>query len=228
MIAVPTPRHRSEAGVTLVESLVALAILSMSATLLLGGLTTTGRFTRDMTASERAASEVMAAQIILRQRIEGIRPVAFLNSNRPTIDLDGNDRRFDFYSVPPQGDPVGGVQRYRLMLAGSGDLMLFRAPELSERIDLAAPEVVGWTPSRLITGVTSATIAYYGTTRADRERRWRTVWRSESRAPELVRIRVRFAADDPRQWSDLVVRPGATLDLACDPQRGSSCADERS
>lgn len=228
MSGAPSPRHAEEAGFTLIESLVALGILSMAATLLLGGLTITSRFAGDMTASERAASEVMAAQIILRQRIEGMRPVAFLSGSRPTMDLDGTDRRFDFYSVPPEGDPVGGVQRYRLMLAGSGDLMLFRAPELSERIDLAAPEVVGWTPSRLITGVTSATFAYYGATRADPERRWRDFWRDQSRAPELVRIRIAFNPDDSRRWSDLIVRPGATIDLACDPQRGGPCEDARS
>lgn len=222
------PRRPDEAGVTLIESLVALAILAMSATLLLGGLTTTGRFTRDMAASERAASEVMAAQIILRQRIEAMRPVAFLTGSRPMMDLYGTDRRFDFYSVPPQGDPVGGVQRYRLMMAGSGDLMLFHAPELSERIDLAASEVIGWTPSRLIGGATSATFAYYGATRTDPERRWRTVWGSESRLPELVRVRVTFGADDPRRWSDLIVRPGATVDLACDPQSRTPCAGDRS
>lgn len=221
-------RRAEEAGFTLIESLVALGILSMAATLLLGGLTITSRFARDMTASEGATSEVTAAQIILRQRIEGLRPVAFLSGSRPTMDLDGADRRFDFYGVPPQGDPEGGVQRYRLMLAGSGDLMLFRAPELSERIDLAAPEVVGWTPSRLISGVTSATFAYYGGTRADPARRWRTFWRDQSRAPELVRIRVAFAAGDPRRWNDLIVRPGATIDLACDPQRGGSCEGSRS
>lgn len=225
-VAAP-PRRPAEAGLTLIESLVALAIFAMAATLLLGGLSITGRFARDTAASGRADAEVAAAQIILRQRIEDMRPVAMLTAATPSMDIDGSDRRFDFYSVPPQGDAEGGVQRYRLSLAGSGDLMLFRAPELSEQIDLSAPQVVGWTPSRLITGVTSATLDYYGATRNDPERRWRTLWRRQPRLPELVRIRVRFAEGDPRHWPDLIVRPGATIDLSCDPRSRASCARDR-
>ena len=214
--AFPCPSRQQ--GFTLIELLVSLAILSMVATMLLGGVVSAGALTRRAERADRTASEISAAQTILRQRIEGLRPVIRLDSSDPMMDVGGTEGRFDFFAVPPAGDPTSGVQKYRLVLSATGDLILFRAPELTDSFDLRSYGVTGWKASRLIGGATSLSISYYGAGKAGPLRSWRSFWDDNATAPELVRIRVGFAPGDPRVWPDLVIRPAVSVDLACDPE----------
>ncbi len=209
---------RGQQGFTLIELLVSLAILSMVATMLLGGVVSAGTLADRAEWADNRTSQITSAQIILRQRIEGLRPVLRLDSGDPTMDVDGTDSMLDFFAVPPAGDPVSGVQKYRLMLSGTGDLMLFRAPELTDSFDLRSYGVTGWKASRLIDGATSLSITYFGASRSDPRRAWRSFWRDSGSAPELIRIRIGFAPEDQRIWPDLIIRPAVSVDLACDPE----------
>lgn len=208
----------AERGFTLIELLVTLAILSLMATMLLGGVVSAGTLARKTDRTENAADEVTAAQIILRQRLETLRSVARLDTVSPAMDFQGNGDAFDFFSAPPLGDPTGGIQKYRLMLTGTGDLILFHAPELADNIDLSSRSVTGWKAARLLSGVRSIAVSYYGATRNNPERKWRTVWQNNANAPELVRIRIGFAEGDVRIWPDLIIHPTITADLGCDPE----------
>lgn len=163
----PTPPvRRAEHGFTLIELLVALGILSMVATMLLGGVVSAGALASRAESKDLASSEVTAAQTILRQRIELLRPVIRLDSGTPTMDVCGTDRRLDFFAVAPSGDPASGVQKYRLLLTATGDLILFRAPELTDSFNLRSYGVTGWNGSRLIGGAASLSIAYFEIGRA--------------------------------------------------------------
>lgn len=207
-----------EQGFTLIELLVALGILSMIATMLLGGVVSAGALARRAEQTDSATGQTTAAQTILRQRIEGLRPVRRLDSSEPMMDVGGTSARLDFFAVAPAGDPTSGVQKYRLMLSGTGDVILFRAPELTDTFDLRSYGVTGWKASRLIGGATSLSIAYYGAIKTDPQRKWRNFWPDSSTAPELVRVRVGFAPGDTRFWPDLIIRPAVSVDLACDPE----------
>jgi general secretion pathway protein J len=87
--------------------------------------------------------------------------------------------------------------------------------------------VTGWNGSRLIGGAASLSIAYFGAHGADAERSWRSHWDDQSRAPELIRIRLGFAAGDDRLWPDLIVRPAVFVDLACDPEMAAAACGGR-
>jgi len=224
MIA-PQPRHPN--GFTLVELLVSIAILSLTATLLLSGVTTASVLARDTGRDAHALDEVAAAQTILRNRISLLRPVKRLDLSQPLMDVSGNERVFEFYSVPASGSREGGVHKYRLMLTSPGDLVLYHMPELTDRVDPRALSVVGWKPITLVDGASTLSISYFGATPADPQRKWRSFWRDNAAAPELVRVRVGFAASDPRAWPELVVRPGPTVDLGCDPETGAKSCGPR-
>ncbi len=180
-----------------------------------------GTIARQTERDATVETEIGSAQIIMRQRIEGMIPVSRLDTRDPTLEAGGNDRTFDFHAVPPVGDSSNGVQKYRLMMTSAGDLVLFHASELSSRLDLRDRGTVGWTGSLLLSGVSSLAIAYYGATRDDPERKWRSFWQNESHAPEVVRIRIAFPPGDQRVWPDMLVRPAATVDLACDPEKNT-------
>lgn len=222
-----SPAQPAEHGFTLIELLVALGILSMVATMLLEGVVSAGSLATRAERKDIASSEVTAAQTILRQRIELLRPVIRLDSGTPMMDVSGTDRRLDFFAVAPSGDPTSGVQKYRLLLTATGDLILFRAPELTETFDLRSYGVTGWSGSRLIGGAASLSIAYFGAIGASAERSWRSHWDDQSRAPELIRIRLSFATGDDRLWPDLIVRPAVFVDLACDPEMAAAACGGR-
>jgi general secretion pathway protein J len=219
--------HRASSGFTLVELLVSLVILSMMATMLLGGIGTATTLGRRTGTAEDVLSEIAAAQAMLRHRIEGLRPLSRLDSADPAMDVGGEEQRFDFFAAPPLADPAGGIQKYRLLLTASGDLMLYRAPELTDHFDLRSPGVVGWKAIRVLQAVTSLSIGYFGATRTDPARKWRSFWRDNATAPEIVRIRVGFAPGDARDWPDLMIRPSVTVDLACDPEAARAACGSR-
>jgi len=221
--SVTVASNRPPNGFTLVELLVSLAVLSLMATMLLGGIGSATAFGRRTEEAGETLDEIAAAQAMLRHRIEGLRPLARLDTSDAAMNVDGDERRFDFFAPPPLADPVGGIQKYRLLLTASGDLMLYRAPELTDHFDLRSPGVVGWKAIRVLRAVTSLSIGYFGATRSDPARKWRSFWQNNATAPEIVRIRVGFAPGDARDWPDLIIRPAVTVDLACDPETGSAC-----
>jgi general secretion pathway protein J len=216
------PSVDREAGFTLVELLVSLAILSLCATLLLGGLASASIVARQTRSAERANAEVAAAQILLRARIEAMRPVRRLDAGEPEIDANGGQRVFDFVGPPQDSESGSGLRLYRLTLTAPGDLILYQSPELASGVERAAPSLQGWRPTTLLQGAASLAIGYFGVTKADPARRWRTNWGQNSAMPDAIRIRVGFPEGDRRVWPELVVRPASTLDLRCDPESSSN------
>ena len=199
--------RRTERGFTLIELLVSLLVLSMVATMLLGGVAMAVRV-RDRDDARRAATDaVVAAQAILCGRIEHPHPVPRLDRAEPTIDLDGSGSVFTFYAPPMDRDGPDALRRYRLMRSATGDLLLFSASALADDVELDGPGVIGWTPTRLMADVADLSIAYFGTDPGRGGERWQSFWRSRADAPRLVRVRVTFHEGDRRRWPDLVVHP---------------------
>jgi hypothetical protein len=177
-----------------------------------------------VSVDQQAGNEVAAAQFVLRGHIAALLPVAQLTGAEATMDVSGTDRMFDFFAAPSMGSGQGGIVKYRLLLTSAGDLVLFQAPELTDKFDLRSPGVVGWHASPILRGAASLSISYFGPTRSDPERKWRNFWQNSVAAPELVRVRVGFRTDDKRNWPDLVVRPLVTVRLDCDPEaRTKTC-----
>lgn len=216
-----SPVGRSpEAGFTLIELLVALAVLGLAAGLLatsLGGAWAALPLTRQPQRDE----SVIAAQRIIRARIERMTPVVRMDSTQQIVDARGYPRQFSFPAPPLDRAGPGALQRFRLMLTSSGDLVLFSASGLDGRIDLNDPSLVGWQATRLLGGVRDIDISYYGPDRLHPEERWQAFWLDRAQPPALIRVRLNFAAGDRRRWPDLIVRPRATVNAVCRISRAS-------
>lgn len=210
------PALDAQRGFTLIELLVSLAILSFIATVMLGGVGMVRQIAGRMQHSNQANDEVIAAQIVLRDRIEHLQ--ANLRSDRadPIIDLQGNENVFSFYAPPFYRHGVDASQAHRLLRMATGDLVLFSVSSLSENVDIRSPSLVGWTPTRLLTGVGELSMSYLGTSQsAASGTSWQRYWINQPQPPQLIRIRLTFPAGDGRVWPDLVIRPRVTLNSAC-------------
>lgn len=207
--------ERRANGFTLIEMLVSLALLGLASLMLSLGIAAAARASARQGARDAALDAVLAAQIVVRQRIEQMAPVTSAQSAEPDVDSRGTATVFDFI-----GEPIGRVapsslQRYRLTRTPGGDLMLYVADTLDNRVDAGDERMVGWTPMRLLSGTAALAIGYYGSAAIGGGRAWQSRWFDRQQPPELVRIQVSFPAGDRRVWPDLLIRPRATMNAAC-------------
>lgn len=212
---------RREGGFSLVELLVCLAILSLCASMVLGGLASASIVARQTRSTEQANAVVAAAQIVLRTRLEAMRPVRSLDAALPEVDVQGGERVLDFFGPAPDNEAGSGLRLYRLLLTAPGDLILYQSVELASDVERNAPLMHGWRRATLLQGASGLSIGYFGATVTDPIPRWRSSWAQKATLPDAIRIRVAFPDGDRRIWPELVVHPAATLDLSCDPERGA-------
>jgi general secretion pathway protein J len=208
---------RHEAGFTLIEMLVSLAILGLAAAMLAGGIGLAGRFSLQTAHRAEAAETTIAAQSILRERLAAMTPLPRLDSGTPIVDAEGNSGVFTFYSTPSVAQAPDSSWRYRLLVSATGDLILFSANALDARLDLDGRGTTGWSATPLLAGVSRMAIGYYGPDPINGGRRWQANWIGQGALPELIRVRLDFPGGDTRRWPDLVVRPRATLSRRCTP-----------
>lgn len=196
-------------GFTLVELLVALGVLALLAGLLLAGTGTTRAAWRGLTQRSEGVASVAAAQTIVRARLEELVPWTRYDASAPYADIQGKRDVLFWLGPPPPSARPQGLSLYRLSQSTGAELVLSVTPDLAPIARARREDRV------LLTGVASVEFAYFGVAPPDRRRAWRDDWVDNPRPPELVRIRVAFAAGDPRRWPDLVIAPVPSIDTAC-------------
>lgn len=202
-------RRTSEAGFTLLELLVSLAILGLMAATLLSGLVTGRRVWERVETRTGESEEVAAAQNALRDMIETIYPRGSFDGSRPHVEFAGDARGFSFQGAPARAQGPSYPWLHRIGLSQAGALTLYAANPLSVSPGREA------TARPLIGEVTGVEFAYFGPTDFDPRPRWRDRWRDQSALPEAVRVRLSFRPSDRRFWPDLVAQPAATIDTFC-------------
>ena len=222
-----TESRSGDDGFTLIETLVTLAVLAFVSTLLLSAIVAVRQTARHMLSSDSDNVSVATAQSILRSRIEHLRAVPRSGGVSPVIDFEGNGEQLSFFAPPIERNAPGGLQAFRFLRTATGDVVLFSSPYLSENIDLRANGIAGWTPTKLLSGVDRLSIAYFGHQADGKGGTWQRFWSNRAQPPSLIRIGIQFAPGDRRSWPDLVVRPIATVNLACrlDPTT-ARCGDD--
>lgn len=188
-------------GFTLVEMLVSLALLAMAAMLMATGLASARGLWGRIEASGVRSETVEAAQTLLRDRIERLRPITRFDQSTPYAEIDGERDQLVFTALPVDSARPAAMERFRLT---------------QQAHDLVLEDADGVVPARtLISGVSELEIAYFGPETAGGPSQWRQSWSHQPTPPELVRVRVTFAPGDRRVWPTLIVRPAATVDALC-------------
>lgn len=217
-----TPLRKN--GFTLIELLVALAVLGMASAMMVATLNSAWL----AMPHHRNANDdegIAAAQQILRGRLERLSAAIRLDSSEPIVDTQGDSRILSFAAPPLPRLGPGALQKYRLIVTPAGDLMLYSASSLDDRIDLRDRALIGWQPNRLLRGVRDVEISYFGPDRFSDSGRWQKFWIDRPQPPALIRIRLTFEPGDRRIWPDLIIRPRATVNTACRIQRSSGRCD---
>jgi general secretion pathway protein J len=202
-----------EAGFTLVEVLVALALFSLLATLLFNNVRfglkawQTGSFQGELL--ERSA----AAQDALRRLIGNAYPMLMAGGGSdPSIDFEGAQETITFLGDAPV--VTGGAGRFRFKLfpernQDQTDLIIASTPEL------ANPQDSSMTTRSVLAADIDRVEFSYSQGRTNLPTQWSNSWSQRGALPMLVRVRVAFRSGDARLWPDLLIAPRIAADVSC-------------
>ena len=197
--------HNNKAGFTLLEMLVVVGVLGF----LMVGLTQGVRAGLAMWEAQSRrigeTSELDAAARILRSLLSAVAPS---QSNTPGadtafgVDFKGTPESVTFVGDLPTG--LGTTRRANISIELRGGRLLLRwTPHRHELSSAPAPEAI---ETELIRRVDGLDLAYWGAASPGEPAGWRTQWEGVA-IPELIRVRLSFAAGDGRRFPDLIAAP---------------------
>jgi general secretion pathway protein J len=205
--------ERGIEGFTLIEVLVALALLSLLVTALFGAMRYGIGAWKRTTVQVNQLDHTLHVQNFLRRAIEDAYPLFISDgATRNYVDFRGNSNSLDFLSSAPIALATGGRARFTLsVVAADGHVELVVASDLELTNRRGSP----LTARALISDLESVEISYFGRVLTDRTGGWHDRWTEQPALPQLIRIRVRYPTGDPRIWPELLVAPRITADVGC-------------
>ncbi|HEY1707120.1 MAG TPA: prepilin-type N-terminal cleavage/methylation domain-containing protein [Rhizomicrobium sp.] len=198
-----------DAGFTLLELLVTLAVMALLSALLFTGLRFGAHAWDGSEAHGAGMDEVRLVQDFLRREIEQAYPVyVATDPTHPAVDFQGSENAMVFFGPSPQAARTHGRSRIALAAIRDGKhiaLMIRAQPELGG----------GSWSDLLLRNLAAVQFSYFGPVVRGGTPSWRDVWPSGTLIPQLVRLQIKYAKGDARLWPDLIVAPRIETDASC-------------
>jgi general secretion pathway protein J len=200
--------RRAEAGFTLIEMVVAMALLAAMMLLLYQGLTFGLRGWDAADANGRRTADRRIAENFLRREVREIFPMRFKDPMTLRFAFDGKADSLRFASARPAGISALGLSLVGITLEDAGDgkrtrnLVMRRAMPDDEAKDFGpldkAERIV------LFEGVDRVAFQYFGSENDFADPAWVDAWEFPGRVPQMIRMSIRTA--DGSVVPDMVMR----------------------
>lgn len=208
-------KTRAQRGFSLLELLIAMALLGMIMVLLFGGLRLSMRSWDAAQGSMDTMSTVRAVEGFLRREMEQIYPYRWKKATEQRLAFIGERHMLRF--VAPLPSRVGGGGLYlsalNFDLQGKQKRIVWRHlpigagwQDFSALAD--AKEVI--LASGELSGVEDVWLSYFGAETEGVVPKWQDRWDNGKSLPMLIRVQIKLAQND--EWPDFVVAPMLTLD----------------
>lgn len=214
--------RQCQAGMTLLEVLIALTLLGFLVVVLNGGLAMGGRAWDRLGAGSDAASAQATGLEALRSLLEHITPVGGTGPDgEREVSFSGTGREIRFASGQGPLSPVPGVRFYRLSFDQDADRILLETGDQP----LFGPQGAR-SRTAVLDDVAALSLAYapmaaIGDGRGPTQDTWREEWPDRGRLPALIRIDIEYKKG-ARGPDRLVVAPRiAAHGTGEDPHRGA-------
>jgi general secretion pathway protein J len=200
-------------GFTLIEILVAVALMTLIATILVSSLHVGGHTWQRVTRATESTQDVAQAQAFLRQRLSSIYPFDRATdavSSKGFLTSDGGTLEFSGFAPESTGS---GILRYQIVVDSDSATL-----EVRSRVDrngLLDSQSSEWSREALLTHVAGIAVQFWQKT-SDQPGQWVDRWADPQELPHLIRIEVTFPANDPRRWPALYIE--ARVDTAANCQ----------
>ena len=170
------------AGVSLLETMIALAVMGMIAVVLSSGLSNSARVLVSSTEVTRDIDRALARQDLLSW-LERVLPIPFPGQNDAGFGGTGSDLNFSFIS--DRGDFWAGDPVVASLVADDTGAVILTA--------IGSADAKG-TPGKKQVALSEAnstlTLSYFGRLNPEAPLSWLDAWRPEAGLPELVRITI--------------------------------------
>lgn len=201
----------SEAGFTLIEMIVCLALAALLGTLLVSAIRVAGTATA-AAGAVATAEEVQSVREHLRRTLGSLTPRR-IDGTGPVLQGGPDGLRAAIGADQALERPLDLTVALSGLARGDGrfDLVESRAP--LESLPGAVPSGDPAAPSEvLLHSITGLSIRYFGALKDRTPPTWHPVWQptgdASGRLPGLVEIQIAFAPRDPRRWTPLVIALG--------------------
>lgn len=181
-------RRRGEQGLTLIELLLALAILAVLTGFVAGGLSI-GRRAFDADRTGEIGSETDAAIQAISSLIASALPAPATAANKSGILFEGHQETLMFMGLSEGRSLRGGPHLIRLRRNG-GDI----AVDVAGSAPAGPGDASGLTPARVLalSGVREIRFSYFGRVNDSAPPGWRPDWLRAERLPDLISIQIDF------------------------------------
>lgn len=201
-------------GFTLLEMTVVLLLVALMSVIVIQALRFGMRAYTQVVKVNDANWDVFVAQRFLRGTLETAYPFDPRRSANKAYGLEGTATRLSFSAALPKSTVPGVLNRYEIFVDDSGDNRL-RKLLIGWRPDRDGRPRPAGTPDRqevLMENIEGVEWSYASVSCDSGQIRWQETWQGHSELPALVRMKIVFPKDDPRQWPVLVIAPRVTDD----------------
>jgi general secretion pathway protein J len=205
-----TPRAEHHRGFTLIEMLVALALMGLIAVILITSLQIGGHTWQRVMRAASSTEDIAQAQETLRLRLSSLYPDDPATVMSQPAFLLSNGASLEFSGAAPDST-ADGILRYRIAVsASSGALEVRSWPDQQDHLEGLSNDSK---PEALLSSVASMAVQFW--LKVDETPgRWVDRWDSKQ-VPRLIRIDVAFGADDRRRWPPLYIEPRVDTPANC-------------
>ena len=195
------------AGFTLIEMIVALALLGAMLLALYSGLNFGLRSWDASDANGRRTADRRIAENFLRRELGELFPMRWKDPMTLRFAFEGKVDQLRFVSVRPAGISVTGLSLVGIALEPvpekrTKNLVMRRAAPGDEQKDFGP--LAGGEPTILFENVDGVAFAYYGSENDFTDPAWVDNWEFPGRIPQLIRMRVRAA--DGTMLPEMIVK----------------------
>jgi general secretion pathway protein J len=185
---------RRQRGFTLIELVVAMALLGTMMLLLYSGLSFSVRSWDAGDVNGRRTADRRIGENFLRREISELFPMRWKEPNVVKFAFEGEKDHLRFVSSRPAGIAQGGLSLVSLEVLDEGggsrkrNLVMRRAMPDEEQKSFAPLDKAEATV--MIAGVQGVTFEYFGSENDFTPPQWSDTWKPANRVPEAIRLRI--------------------------------------